>query len=217
MKTDFDLQRDLTPVVKVALSPFILVTNPKVPANNAKEFIDYLRKGPKDFTWGVGGVGTPGHLALEKFDRFLGVKTDKVAYKGNGPAVAALLSGEVSAMFASPASAQQFVASGQLKALASLSSEPAGGLPTLASAGFSGFEASSWFGIWGPKDLPLDLATRIHSLVVQALAAPEVKSKLTAGGIIPVPSKSVRDFADYVKSETDTNRELVKDLKLEIN
>ena len=213
----FDLERDLTPISKIGSTPFVWTINPKAPANNPKELLDFIKQHPTQFRWGVGGIGTPGDLAIEKINRAAGINPMKVPYKGNGPAVIALLSGEVDGMLASPPAVQSLVEAGKLKTVAVVSLKPLEsfpGVPTLASFGFPGLEAGSWFGIWGPKGMPQELVMRIQTAIANAMADPDLQKKFAGAGIFVDVSKSPSEFAAYIRSNLESNRTLIRELKL---
>ena len=214
-----DPEKDLVPITKIGFTPFIWVVHPSVPAKDPKELIALIKKEPESYRWGMGGIGTPGHLAIEKLDRTAGINPLRVPYKGNGPAVTALMSGEVNGMLASPPSVSELVQGGKLRVIGVATAQPLEsfpGVPTVASFGFPGFEASSWFGIWGPKGMPQDLVKKIHGQIGAAMADPELQKKFISAGILVSVSKTPEEFAAFVKSEITSNKTLIKELNIHL-
>jgi len=146
-KLSFSMEKDLAPVTLLATAQYIMVLHQSVPANNLKEFIALAKQKPGAFNFSSGGTGTPLHLAAELFSKRAGIKMVHVAYKGGGPAAAALLGGEVQVLFGSIASSMPHVKTGRLKAFATTGarrSKVAPELLTMAEQGFPGFDVGSW-------------------------------------------------------------------------
>lgn len=211
-----DVEHDLTPITLVAPLPYIMVVNPKIPAKDPKELVAWIKEHPSEFRWGLGGLGSPDHLGIEQFDRTAGIKPVLVPYKGTGPSVVAALSNEVGGLIAPPAAVRSYIESGQLRALGAASVKPLSfmpNLPTIASFGYPGFEVSAWYGMWGPRHLPRDLAGQIREAVVKALADPSVRAKLIETGNEPLGS-TPDEFAAYFKSQLELYGPLIKALDL---
>ncbi len=146
-KLPYSVEKDFQPVTLLATTQYILVIHSSVPANSLKELIALARQKPGSLNYSSGGIGTPLHLAAELFQKRAGVKMVHLAYKGGGPAAAALLAGEAQVLFGSVASSIQHVKSGRLKALATTGtkrSKVVPELPTMIESGFPGFDVGSW-------------------------------------------------------------------------
>ena len=214
-----DMERDLSPIAMVAYSPFLLVANPKIPATNLRDLVAYVKQHPSEFRWGTAGIGSPDHLALERFDKLAGINPDRIPYKGSAPSNVATLSGEVSAKMAPAASLKSYVDSGQLRGLGVTSLqriEIMPDMPTFAEQGFTGFEASTWYAIWGPKGMPPALAEQIRAEVAKAFATPELRQKINTAGLTISVSKSPAEFGAFFKSELARNGALIKQLNITV-
>ncbi|MBI3042688.1 MAG: tripartite tricarboxylate transporter substrate binding protein [Betaproteobacteria bacterium] len=189
--TPYDPVKDFTPITLTTKSPNILVVNPPLPVRSVKELIALAKARPGELNYGSSSAGTPTHLGAELFRQMTGINIVRVAYKGNGPALIALIAGEVQLMFANAASVSPHVKSGRLKALAVASIKPtalAPGLPTVASAGLPDFESSSTYGVFAPARMPRQLVDRINREMVKVLTRAEVKDRLFKAGMDVVAS-----------------------------
>lgn len=207
-----DVTRDLTPITLVAASPTVVAVNARIPASNPKELAAWIKQHPNEFRWGTSGIGTPDHLGIELFDKMAGISPMIVPYNGTGPSVAALLAGDIGGILAVSPSVKGLVDTGQLKNLGVTSAEPVDGLPgvpTIASLGFPGFESTVWFGIFGPANMPPDLAREIQQTIQKGLVAPAFIEKLRTSGLAVRISKDPADFAAYFRSEIKKYQSLV--------
>jgi tripartite-type tricarboxylate transporter receptor subunit TctC len=189
--TPYDPVKDFSPVTLATKSPNTLVVNPSLPVHSVKELIARAKARPGELNYGSSSAGTPTHLGPELLKSMTGINIVRVAYKGNGPAINALIAGEVQLMIANAASVSPHIRSGRLRALAVASAEPtdlAPGLPTVASAGIPGFESASTYGVFGPAKMPRQLVDRINSEIVKVLNHAEVKERLFRGGMEVVGS-----------------------------
>lgn len=201
----FDHLKDFTPVSLVADVPNMLVVNPKtMQANNFKEFMAVLKANPGKYFYASTGSGTASHLATELLKSQANVEATHVPYKG-AVALNDLLGGEsVHFMFATIPSAVQHVRNGRLKALALSSKKRSTGLPdipTVAESGYPNFDASSWFGLVGPANMPKAVTDKISSDIARVLAMPDIRAKFIEQGAEPVGS-TPREFGQYMKDET---------------
>src|SRR5215208_3856098 len=174
----YDAVKDFTPVTLLADGPLIVSTTPSVPANNLKDFFELVRKDPQKFTFGTTSIGSASHLAIELLKRDAGLDTLVIAYKGAGPALTDLMSGQTQLMADPMLSSLPLAQGGKIKALAITSAKrlsTAPEIPTVAESGMTGFEFVSWYGLWAPKDLPHDLVVKLQSEVAKIVALPDVK------------------------------------------
>jgi tripartite-type tricarboxylate transporter receptor subunit TctC len=216
-KMPFDPQKDFTPITMVAAVPNVMVVPVEKARtngiNNVADFIRYAKANPGKLNMASSGNGTSIHLAGELFKVMTGTFMTHFPYTGSGPALLALMSGDMDVMFDNLPSSMPHIKAGKLKALAVTSSQPSAalpGVPTVEQAGnLKGFEASSWFGLLGPAGLPPDIATRIQQEVAKALATPELKEKLTAQGAIPSGS-TPQQFAAHIDAELKKWQPVVK-------
>jgi tripartite-type tricarboxylate transporter receptor subunit TctC len=183
-KLNFDILRDVTPVASIMRAPTLLVVNPLVPAVTIPEFIAYAKAHPGRVAMASNGTGSGPHIYGELFGMMTGVELTHVPYRGSGPALNDLLGGQVQMMFDNVPSSIEHVRAGRLRALAVTSAARWEGLPDLpAVAEFvPGYEASSWYGIVAPKNIPADIVDTLNSTINGALADPTMKRKLAELG-----------------------------------
>jgi tripartite-type tricarboxylate transporter receptor subunit TctC len=212
----FDVVKDFTPVTLIAKGPLIVSTTPSVPANNLKDFFALVRKDPQKYTFGTTSIGSASHLVVELLKREANVDTLVVAYKGTGPALTDLMSGQIQLLADPMLSSLPQVQGGRIKALAitSLRRHPAApDIPTVEESGLPGFEFVSWYGLWGPKDLPAAITAKVQTAVAAVLAEPEVKVRLTTLGFEAIGS-TPDDFAKYIESEMAKYGKIIHDANI---
>lgn len=204
-KLPFDPLKDFTPITQLASSMLVLVVHPSVNANSLRELVALGRSKPRTVLFANAGNATPTHLTAVLFTQAATIEALHVRYKGAAPANADLLAGQVHAMFDSPASALPHVKAQRLRALAVSGSkrlELMPEVPTIAEFGYPLFEATIWYGLFGPAGIPRELAARIHEHTVKALRSKEVQDKLAPQGWDVVGS-SQSDFAAFLAAESD--------------
>jgi len=215
-KIPYDAVHDFAPVSLVAAGPLLVSTAPNVPAGSLKEFFDLVRKEPAKFTFATSSFGSAGHLAVELLKRDAGVDTLVIAYKGAGPMLNDIMGGQIQLIADPMASSLPLAASGKIKALAVTSSKrvaAAPDVPTIAESGMTGFDFSSWYGLWGPKGLPADITAKLQAEVAKALAAPDVKERLAVLGFEAIGS-TPEVFAKYIDDESAKYGQIIKDAKI---
>jgi tripartite-type tricarboxylate transporter receptor subunit TctC len=201
----YDNLKDFTPISLVVHVPNMLVVNPTaMPVNSFAEFVTLVKANPGKYFFASTGTGTSSHLSGELLKTMAGVEATHVPYKG-AVALNDLLSGQqVHFMFATIPSVIEFVRAGRLRALAVTSktrSAAVPDVPTVAESGYPDFEASSWFGLLGPAELPAEIVVRLQSEVARVLKIPEIRSKLIQLGADPVGS-TPEEFSAYMRAET---------------
>ena len=199
----YDPLRDFAPITLGITVPNILVVHPSVAASSVKELIGLAKAKPGTVTFASAGNGTSGHLALELFRMTGGIDVIHVPYKGGGPALAEVLAGQVQALFSIALAAMPQIRAGKLRALAITSakrSPVAPGLPTVAEAGFAGYEVIGWFGWLAPVATPRAIVARLHGELVRALKAPDVRERLLSQSTEPV-GNTPQEFAAFMRSE----------------
>ena len=202
-KLPFDAVRDFATVVLVATQPSVLVTHPSLPVKNVKELVALARARPDQLNYASSGTGTAGHLAGELFKSLAKVSYQHIPYKGGGPAVIDLVSGQVHFMFATAASVLPHTRSGRLRALAVTSiqrSPSVPELPTVAESGIAGFEALTWHGIVVPAATPVPVIAKINAEVNAILATAEMKERFATQGVEARGGKP-EEFAAFLRSE----------------
>lgn len=215
----FDVQRELTPVTLATSTPFVLTVSPSLPVADPKELVAYAKQHPDALRWGLFGVGSPDHLAIEVFNLLAGIQPLEAPYQGGGPAIRATLSGEVTAVMGPPSLVKSYIEAGQLKGLGigSLERSPVmPDMPTIASFGFPGYESTTWYGIWGPKGLPPELAHHIRDLVVTAQSVPAMRERMLAAALVP-QGTAPEDFTAYFAAEIAKIGQLIKERGLKLD
>jgi tripartite-type tricarboxylate transporter receptor subunit TctC len=215
-KIPYDAVKDFAPVSLVASGPLIVSTTPAMPAKNLKELFDLVRAAPDKYTFATSSFGSAGHLAVELLKRDAGVDTLVIPYKGAAPMLTDIMSGQVHLIADPMASSLPLAASGKIKALAVTSTRrvaAAPDIPTVAEAGMTGFDFSSWYGLWGPKGLPADIAAKLQAEVAKAVARPDIKERLATLGFEPIGSTTA-EFAKYIDAESAKYGQIVRDAKI---
>jgi tripartite-type tricarboxylate transporter receptor subunit TctC len=211
-KMPYDAAKDFAPITLIAVTPNVLVVNAASPVNNVKEFIAYAKANPGKLAFGSGSSGSAGHLAGELFKVETGTDAVHVPFKGGAPATQALLAGDTQFMFDNLANAMPQVKAGKLKALAVTTAERsklAPELPTMAEAGLSGFDISTWFGLLAPAGTPKDVIAKWNAEVMKILNSPDMRERLTAQGAEPAPT-TPEQFAAFIQSEIPKYARIVK-------
>ncbi len=181
----YDPVRDFAPITLITSAPQVLVVHPSSPVNSVQELIALAKAKPGSLNFSSSPAGGSSHLAGELFKSMAGVNIVWVPYKGSGPALLALLSGEVQITFATPLSAAPHIKSGKLRALAVTSPEPSAlspGLPTVATSGVPGYESRSIQAIWAPARTPAAVVRRLNQEMVRALNHPVTKQRVFDNG-----------------------------------
>ena len=212
----YDPIKDFAPITNMVNYPLLLVTHPSVPVKNVRELVALAKAKPDQLSYASPGSGNSGHLAGELFNAMAGVQTVHVPYKGQGPALTDLLSGQVSMLYSSIPSVIQQVKSGQLRALAVGSAKRLPSLPdipTLAESGVPGYEAYSWVGLVAPAHTPADIVKKIHRDVSEILKDKEVAEKLNQQGALPV-GDTPEEFGLYIKNEIAKWGKVVRDANI---
>jgi tripartite-type tricarboxylate transporter receptor subunit TctC len=211
-KLAYDPLKDFAPIAIIASLPNMLVVPPSLPVNNVKELIALAKANPGQLTYASGGNGTSNHLAGELLKYLAGVNVTHVPYKGGGPAVLAVMTGEVTMLFATMPSAMQQVKDRRLKGLAVTSrkrSSAAPELPTMIEAGVKDFDVSIWIGAMAPRGTPEGAIARLNKEIGRALQAPDIASKLRVEGYEPVGS-SPEEMSASIKTESATWAKVIK-------
>ncbi len=211
-KVGYDALRDFAPISQVVSVPNVLVVHPSLPARSVKELIALAKSRPRDLVAGSAGSGTSPHLSLELFKSLAGIEMVHVPYKGSGPGLVALLSGEVAVFFPSLASATPHIKAHRVRPLGVTTATRAASLPdvpSIAEAGLPGYEATQWFGVLAPGGTPQAIVDRLHQAIVAALKSPDVVKQFSAQGAQVVAS-SPEEFAAYIRTETQKWAEVVK-------
>lgn len=199
----YDPQKDFDPIALIAKVPLILAVHPSLPVRSVKDLIALAKRNPGQINYSSGGNGTPPHLAAELFKSLAKVNMLHVPYKGGPPAINALISGEVSLMFANTLPALPHIKSGRLKALAVTSerrSDAIPGLPSVSEGGLPTYSAVQWYGVLAPAGTFPAIVERLNREIRQVLHVNEVRKLLLAEGAELVDG-APSEFRDYIRQE----------------
>ena len=213
----FDVNKYLTPIVIGAAPPYLLVVSPTLPVRTTAELIQYAKEKPDGLTFGSSGVGAASHLSGLLFASATGIKMLHIPYKGTGPAVTDLLGGRIDMMFAPGPVVEQFVQSGQLKALGVTDvtrSHFYPDVPTVADA-VPGYESVGWFGLLGPPQMPPEIVRKINEAIVAAMGTKEFRDQLATLGAEPKP-QTPDEFGRYINADVAKWSKLVKDNNVQL-
>lgn len=204
-KVTYDPLRQFEPISLVSLAPNVLVAHPSLQATNVKQLIAIARARPGEVNYAGSGSGSTPHLAAELFKSLTGTDMVHVPYRGTGPALAGLLSGEAAIMFMPALPAMPHVKGGRLKALAVTSAQrlPAlPQLPTVAESGIAGYESSQWYGLTAPAGTPEPVLDMLNRTVAAFMHTPAMRKRMTDSGSVAVGSTRA-EFARHLRSEFD--------------
>lgn len=200
----FNFIRDIAPVAGISFNPLVMVVNPSFPAKSVSEFIAYAKANPGKINMASAGVGGIGHLAGELFKMMAGVNLVHVPYRGNGPALSALLGRQVEVLFPSLASSIEFIKAGKLRGIAvtsAMRSEALPEVPTISES-IPGYDVKTWYGVGAPKGTPADVINKINNEINVGLADPKVEAQFAALGDVPMPMTAA-EFGKFVVDETE--------------
>jgi tripartite-type tricarboxylate transporter receptor subunit TctC len=203
-KLDYDIQKDFVPLMLLANAPQVVVVNPKrVTQPTIQEFIAYAKRNPAKMNYGSAGAGTSHHLAGELFKQQTGTFITHIPYRGAGPMLQDLISGNVDVCFDGLGSSSQHIKGGRIKALmmAGAKRNPAfPDVPCAAEVGLPDYTVTTWYGLWAPKGTPADVQARIIDEMKKALASDELKTIWAANGS-EIPNVTTTAYANFVDAE----------------
>ena len=213
LSLQYDPLKDLAPITMAVVFPNLVVIQPSVPANTLAEFIKLARENPGKYTYGSSGIGGAGHLAGELLKMMAKVDITHVPFKGGGPAMTAMLGGQIHSYFATPVAAGPHVKAGKVKALATTGPKRdpfMADVPTVAESGYAGYQATNWYGYYAPAKTPKEIVERLNKEIVKALNSTEVKDLLAKQGLEAAPG-TPEELAKFSKAESDTWGKVVKE------
>jgi len=199
----YDPIRDFQPVSHTTIQPVMLMTHPSLPAKTVKEFIALAKARPGQINYASSGPGGSGHLAGEHFRSVTHTNIVHVPYRGAPPALTDLMSGQVQSMFGTLLAAVPHIRIGKLRAIAVTGPKRSGALPevpTFAESGLTGYDASSWNGIFVPAGTPRPIVDKLNAELVKIMRTPGVFDRLAGDGTMPTGS-TPEEFAAYIKAE----------------
>jgi len=218
IKLSFDPMKDLTPIALVVTVPNVLVVSTSVPANTVKELVTLMKNKPEEFKYASSGVGSTQHIAGEGFDIAAGVKSIHVPYKGSSQAHLDVIAGNVQIMFDTTSSAMGQIKAGKFKALAVTAAQRSSELPnvpTLAEAGVTGFEMSTWYGVFVTTGTPPDVVAKLQTELAKIIKLPDVQAKLKGLGGEP-GNLSVDQFTHLNRQEFERFGKLIRQANIKM-
>ena len=210
-KSTIDPLRDLMPVSWISSVPLVLVVHPSVPAKNVKELVALAKKRSGKMNVASNGSGTTSHLSIEMLRQLAGVDVAHIPYKGGGPAITAMLTGEVDFTFATALAAQPHIKSGRVRPLAVTTGKRSSTFPELPTMDslYPGFESDNWYAMFLPAGTPREIVTKLNAEIVKALKASDVHDFITREGGDPVGS-TPEDLAKYFRREVEKYAKIIK-------
>jgi tripartite-type tricarboxylate transporter receptor subunit TctC len=207
---NFDFVRDTAPVAGVVRLPNVAEVHPSVPVNTIPELIAYAKA--NKLSYASAGIGTPSHLAGQLFNVMTGVNLQHVPYRGDGPAMADLIAGQVPVAFATTIASIEHIRAGQLRPLGVTTVKRSDVLPNIPSISefVPGYETSSWFGIAAPAGSPADIIETLNRETNAGLADPAIKARLADMGCM-VLTGSAADFGKLIAAETEKWGKVIRD------
>src|SRR6476660_6164309 len=211
-KLPYDSARDFAPVSLMAAAPVILIVHPSVPVKTVKEFVALAKSNPGHLNFASGGPGSSTHLGGELLKLVAAIDLVHIPYKGTGPAVADVLGGQVTMMFAGISSVKQHVEAGRLRAIAVTGDKRSPAMPsvpTFIEAGLKGVDASTYWGALAPAKTPADVVNKLSATIAQLLRMPEVSQKLIDLGFEPIGG-TPEQYGQVIASEIDKWSKVIK-------
>lgn len=215
----YDVEKDYTAITQLGSVPMLVTGHPSVPAKDLRGFMVALRRDPTRYAFGTSAIGSASHLAEEAIKHAGKLQFMIVPYKGTAPALTEVMGGHVSAMVDALPSTLPHVKSGKLKPLAVTSASRIPSLPdvqTVAEAGLSGFEMVSWYGLWGPANMPIEMAQRIQREVARALDSNAARRALNEQGFTIAVSQP-SDFSAFVRQEKAKYSSLIREANIKLD
>jgi tripartite-type tricarboxylate transporter receptor subunit TctC len=218
-KLPYDPIKDFSPIGMIGGTPNVLVINAALPANNVKEFVDYLRANMGKVSYGSAGAGSLTHLTMELFKQQINSFMVHIPYRGVAPAFTDLIGNQTQAMFPGLAAALPHIRSGRVRALAVTGGQRHPQLkdtPTLDELGYKGFDAMQWYGVVGPAGMPAPIVRQLNETLGTVLKAPDMRDKLSIEAIEPMPM-SVEAFAKFMREDIARWTKLAKDRNIQLD
>jgi len=218
-KLSYDPIKSFSPISLVAVTPYLLVVNPQVPANSLAELVTLAKSQPDKLNFASAGNGSTTQLAMEMLNDVAGMKMTHVPYKGNADADFAILSNQAQVLFGSMPALLQHAKANKLRALAVGSPKRSPALPeipTVAELGYPGFEVSLWLGVLAPAGTPKPIIDRLNKELVAIVATPDFKAAMEKNGA-DATSNTPEQFANLIQNEVSKYGNIVKKLGIKLD
>ncbi len=215
-KAPYDSVKDFSAITLVGSTPLLMVVHPSFPPRTFREFVALAKKSGTQLTYGSGGIGSSPHMAGELLNMQLGIRMNHIPYKGESPAIADAIGGQIPIMFGNLPVAVPHVKSGKLRALANMSaarSPLAPDVPTVVESGFRDFSVATWYGMLGPAAMSPDLVARIQRDVARLVSQADTRDRLVSMGV-DISANSPDEFAKYLRSEIARYVKVIKEANI---
>jgi tripartite-type tricarboxylate transporter receptor subunit TctC len=209
----YDVLNGFTPITALVRFPWVVVVHPSVPANTFQELVALAKANPGKLAYGSFGLGSSGHISVDYLKNLLGIDIVHVPYKGGGPAVADLLSGQISMMMVTPLLVEAHARAGKLKLIAAATAHRIAALPnlpTIAESGVPGYEAGTWLALMGPAGMPRERVDKIYADTMNVLNHPAFREQHVAKQWFEVVGNTPEQFAEFLKSEYERWGRLIR-------
>ncbi|WP_249221518.1 tripartite tricarboxylate transporter substrate binding protein [Cupriavidus sp. KK10] len=217
-KLPYNATKDFSPVIWAASTQNVLVARNDLGFATIKDIVDFAKKNPGKLNYGSTGSGSSNHLSMELFEKMTGTKLTHVPYKGSGPAVVALLGGEIDVLFDNLPNVMNQIRAGKLKPVAVTGQQRSTllpNVPTIAESGVPGYEVNVWFGIQAPAGTPKEVVQKLNQEIAKALADPEIVKRFREQGVEVVGSSPTK-FATLVEAEIQKWGSVVRDANVRL-
>ena len=218
MKLPFDPVKDFAPITKFANVPNMLAARTAFPVSKVQDVINYAKANPGKVRWALSGTGSAGTLSMELLRLTTKIDVIPIPYKGAGPAMIGVLSGEADVMFANPAVFMPHITGGRLRALATASLQRTPALPempTFHESGFPNFESMSWYGLAAPARTPAAIIALLHRETTAVLKLPDIIARITQDGGFPV-GNTPQAFAQEIRDDIAKWAKVIKDANIKM-
>ena len=216
-RVKFDIYNDFVPVSWVSSTPLVLSLHPSVPARSVKELVALAKRTPNGMNAAGNAAGTTAHLTAEMFNQVAGIKSTVLTYRGGGPSVLALISGEADYLFATAPSIMPHIRTGKARALAVTTPKRSSALPELPTMNsiYPGFEADNWYAMFFPKGTPRAIVDKLNVEIKKALDTPEMKAFMPNEALDPVAS-SPEELTALLKREIPKYAKVIKEANIRL-
>ncbi|HWI78999.1 MAG TPA: tripartite tricarboxylate transporter substrate binding protein [Ramlibacter sp.] len=209
----FDPIKDFEPITPIAEVPLFLITNPSAPYKTVQQFVDWVKKNQAKANYASGSSGSTTNLAMKLFMKQAGINALEIPYKGSGPALTALVAGQVPIMFELMPSASGFISSGQVNAIAVTTRTRQANypnIPTIAESGYPGYDVASWFGVLAPAGTPKAIIDYLNKAITATISTPQFQKRLLALGAVPMHG-GPEEFKQIIAAEFHKWESVIKD------
>lgn len=216
-RVKFDIHNDLAPISWISSTPLVLVVHPSVPAKSVKELVALAKRTQGGMNAAGNAAGTTSHLTAEMFNQTVGIKSTVLTYRGGGPSVIALISGEADYLFATAPSIMPHIRSGRARPLAVTTPKRSSAFPDLPTMNsiYPGFESDNWYAMFFPKGTPKPIIDKMNAEIRKALGTPEVKAFYPKEALDPVGS-SPEELAALLKREIPKYAKVIRTANIRI-